>query len=195
MRKLGLIVILSFVLLSVYSFTANRSESFVNKVNWLTWEEAMDLSQIEQKKIVVAIYTDWCGWCKKMDQTTFNKDHLAKYINDNFYAVHFDAERREPIDFKGETYSYVNPANAKRGYHEFASAMTMGRMSYPSTVFFDENLELIQPIPGYQDALTFEMIVTYFGDNKYQKTPWEKYEKNYVPMKISNSAQFISDDD
>ena len=89
-------------------------------------------------------------------------------------------------------YEYVNPSGGKRGYHEFASVMTMGRMSYPSTVFFDENLELIQPIPGFQDDQTFEMIITYFGDDYYKKVPWEKYEKTYVPL---NNAQFISDDD
>ena len=192
MRKLGLLILISFVLLSVYSFTTDRSDSFTNKVNWLTWEEAMDLSQVEQRKVVVAVYTSWCGWCKKMDKTTYNKTRIANYINNNFYAVRFDAEQREPIEFQGKVYKYVNPSNGKRGYHEFASAMTMGRMSYPSTVFFDEKLDLIQPIPGFQDDQTFEMILTYFGDDYYKKVPWEKYEKTYVPL---NNAQFISDDD
>ena len=190
MRKLGISIIVSLVLLSVYSFTTNRENSYVNKVNWMTWEQAVEMSKIEKRKIVVAVYTDWCGWCKKMDKTTYNNAYLASYINDNFYAVHFDAEQKEPIEFQGKVYKYVNPANGKRGYHEFASAMTMGRMSYPSTIFFDENLGLIQPIPGYQDTQTFEMILTYFGDDFYKKVPWDQYEKTYVPM---NKPQFISD--
>ncbi len=191
MRKLGLSLILSLVLLSVYSFTTNRSKSYLNKVNWLTWKEAVEMSKIEKKKVVVAVYTSWCGWCKKMDQNTYNKAHIADYMNNNFYAVHFDAEQKEPIEFQGKVYKYVNPANGKRGYHEFASELTMGRMSYPSTVFFNENLEIIQPIPGFQDGPTFEMIITYFGDDYYKKVPWEKYEKTYIPMQ--DKPQFISD--
>ncbi len=189
MRKLVLFLIVSLVLLSVYSFTTNRENNY-NKVNWMTWEQAVEMSKIEKKKIVVAVYTSWCGWCKKMDKTTFNKAHIATYLNDNFYAVHFDAEQKESIEFQGKVYKYVSPSNGKRGYHEFASAMTMGRMSYPSTIFFDENIDLIQPIPGYQDIPTFEMIMTYFGDDYYKKVPWDQYEKTYVPM---NVPQFISD--
>ena len=150
----------------------------------------MKKSKVEKKKIIVAVYTTWCGWCKKMDKTTYNKTHISDYINDNFYAVHFDAEQKESIEFQGKVYKYVSPSNGKRGYHEFASAMTMGRMSYPSTVFFDENLDLIQPISGFQDDLTFEMIITYFGENHFKKVPWEKYERTYIPMK---TAHFISD--
>lgn len=190
MRKLGLFVLISFVLVSVYSFTIDRSEFAFEDVNWLTWEQAMDLSKTKKKKIVVKIYTNWCGWCKKMDKTTFDKNFIASYLNDNFYAVQFDAEQKEPIEFQGKVYKYINPVNGKRGYHEFASFLTMGRMSYPTTAFFNENLDLIQPISGYQDAETFEMIATYFGDDFYKKVPWETYEKTYVPM---NKAHFTSD--
>ena len=188
MRKLGLSFIVCLVLFSVYSFVPNRSETNVNKINWLTWEHAMELSELEQKKIVVAIYTNWCAWCKKMDKTTFNQDHIADYVNENFYAVHFDAEQKEPIEFKGKVYNYVSPSNGKRGYHEFASAMTMGQMSYPTTVFFDEKVDLIQPIPGFQDTPTFEMIITYFGDNHYKKVPWDKYEKTFVSTNFPQIA-------
>ncbi len=177
--------------MSIYSFTTDRSNIYVNDVNWLTWEQAMEKSKVDKKKILVAVYTKWCGWCKKMDKTTYNNPNISSYINENFYAVHFDAEQKEPIEFQGKVYEYVSPSNRKRGYHEFASAITMGRMSYPSTIFFDENMDLIQPISGFQDDLTFEMIITYFGDNYFLKVPWEKYERTYIPM--PPQVQFISD--
>jgi thioredoxin-related protein len=46
----------------------------------------------------------------------------------------------------------------------------------------DEGLEVIQAIPGYRDANEFEMIMTYFGENQYQKVPWETYQANYKPL-------------
>lgn len=190
MRKLGLYILISSILLSVYSFTFYYPVKDPGDVTWLTWDQAVEKTKVEKKKIMIQIYTKWCPWCKQMDKTTFDKSHIADYLNEKFYTVKFNAEQKEPIEFQGKVYKYVSPGNGKRGYHEFASFLTMGRMSYPSTVFFDENLNSIQPIPGYQDAQTFEMIATYFGDDFYKKVPWETYEKTYVPI---NKAQFTSD--
>ena len=41
-------------------------------VKWLTIEQAQELNKKKPRKIFVDVYTDWCGWCKKMDKTTFN---------------------------------------------------------------------------------------------------------------------------
>ena len=188
MRKLGLMIILSALLFSLYSFTSKAH--YANKVNWMSWEQAMELSKFQKKKIVVAIYTPWCGWCKKMEKTTFSSPQIANYLNDNFYTVRFDAEQKEPVTFNGKVYKYIKPSNGKRGYHEFASALIMGRMSYPTTVFLDENLKIIQPISGYQPIDKFEMIATYFGGDYYKRTPWDKYEKSYIPI---SKPQLISD--
>ena len=177
MRKLLLPLILATLILSTFSFTVDRNSE---KVNWLTWEQAMEKSKVKKKKILVFVQTSWCGWCKRMMKTTFNQPYLARYINNNFYAVSFDAEQKEPIKYKGKVYKFVK--HGKRGYHEFAATLTMGRLTYPTTVFFDENAEIIQPIPGYQELPVFEMIATYFGGEYYRSIPWDKYEKEYTPM-------------
>lgn len=150
------------------------------KINWLSWDEALKLHKEEKKKIFVDVYTNWCGWCKKMDAATFQKEHIAEYINENYYAVKFNAEQKEDIIFRGKTYKFVN--QGRRGYHELAAQVTKGRLSYPTIVFLDENLNVIQPIPGFQDPRSFEMIMTYFAGNYFQNTPWRKYTQTYVSM-------------
>jgi len=151
------------------------------KIEWLTWEEALAKNEKEPRKIVVDVYTDWCGWCKRMDKATFQKDHIAQYVNDKYYAVKFDAETKEDIEFNGKTFKYVK--NGMRGYHELAAEITRGRLSYPTVVFLDEKLDIIQPIPGFKAPDEFEKIMTYFGENEHVKTPWEVYQKNYKPLK------------
>ena len=148
-----------------------------NKIKWLTWEEAMEKSKVEKKKIFIDIYTEWCGWCKKMDKSTFADNDVAKYINENYYPVKFDAEMTSPVTLKGTEYKFVK--SGARGYHELAAYLLQGRMSYPSMVFLDEELNLIQAIPGYQDKSTFEMIITYFGNNSHKSVPWNKYMNLY----------------
>ncbi len=148
------------------------------EVNWLTWEEALELNKTERRKIIVDVGTSWCTWCKKMDARTYKRENIAKVINENFYAVRFDAETKEEIIFNNKLYSYVS-SFGKKGYHELAEEIMNGRMSYPTTVFIDENLEVIQPIPGFQGPSTFKMIMAYFYGDHYMKTPWHKFEQEY----------------
>lgn len=148
-----------------------------NRIKWMSWEDALAANKLEPRKLVVDIYTEWCSWCKKMDAATFQKDHIAKYVNNNYYAVKFDAETREDITYNGKVYKYVS--NGKRGYHELALSITQGKLSYPTVTFIDENLDVIQPIGGFQDPKNFEMIMTYFAGDHHKSTPWKAYSRNY----------------
>ncbi len=156
--------------------------SGIAQIKWLTWEEAMEKSRTEKKKIVVDIYTDWCGWCKKMDKTTFSDDRIVKYINKYYYPVKLDAEQKNEILFNGQTYQYTKYGN--RGYHQLATMLLNGKMSFPSFVFLDENFTLIQAIPGYQDEINFLMISSYFGKNAHKTTPWQKYSADFKAEEV-----------
>ncbi len=145
------------------------------KVQWLTWEEALNRSKVEKRKFFVDVYTDWCGWCKKMDVSTFQNPDIAEYINKHYYPIKFNAEQREDINLKDKVYKFVR--NGKRGYHELAVEITYGRLSYPTIVVLDENAEVIQPIPGYKDPEMMGKIISYFAEDHFKKTPWNKYTK------------------
>jgi thioredoxin-related protein len=160
--------------------TCKRVTQPVQEIQWLTWEQAVELHQKEPRKIILDVYTDWCGWCKRMEQNTFGHELISSYINEHFYAVKFNAERQEDILFRGIAYKYVS--TGKRGYHEFAAKITQGRLSYPSTVFLNEQLEIIQSIPGYREPHEFEVILTYFARDQHLQTPWETYQRSYVPL-------------
>ncbi|MGI9545746.1 MAG: thioredoxin family protein [Flavobacteriaceae bacterium] len=161
-------IFLVFIGLSSYHLEAQE-------VNWLSLNEAMNLAQTEDspKKIFIDVYTDWCGWCKKMDKDTFQNAEVALYMRENFYMVKLDGEGKEPIEFRGKTYNYV--PSGKRGYHELAAALLKGRLSYPTVVFMDEDLNLLTPVPGYQKPKPFLNIARYFGDDIYKEKDWQTY--------------------
>ena len=162
--------IFTFLLFGLHSYTAVAQE-----INWLSWEQAVTMSQSDEnpKKIFIDVYTDWCGWCKKMDKDTFQNPEVALYMNQNFYMVKLDGEGKEPIEFRGKTYKYV--PSGRRGYHELAAALLNGRLSYPTVVFMDEDLNLLSPVPGYQKPAPFLNIARYFGDNIYKEKDWQTY--------------------
>lgn len=119
-------------------------------IDWITWEEAIEANKKNPKKIVIDVYTDWCGWCKRMDATTFKDPKVAAYIAENFYAVKFNAEQREDIVYDGRTFAYKR--NGKRGVHELAASLLDNRLSYPSVVYFNGEMERIMISAGFKDS-------------------------------------------
>ena len=147
-------------------------------IKWMTIEEALEKSKTEKRKIYIDVYTDWCGWCKHMDSTTFKDQSVVNYINEKYYAVKFNAEQGSDINYKGKNYKFTKQQGG-RGHHELAALWLNNRLSYPTSVVLNEDQDLIQPIPGFQDANKMDAILHYFGTDNHKKTPWEKYERNY----------------
>ncbi|MFT4062867.1 MAG: DUF255 domain-containing protein, partial [Edaphocola sp.] len=114
------------------------------EINWLTFEEAEALMKKEPRKVIVDVYTSWCGWCKVMDKKTYGNDSVIDYINKYYYAVKFDAEQKTPVMFKGKKWEY----SAQYKANTLALDLLQGRLSYPTTVFLNEKLENSGPVPG-----------------------------------------------
>lgn len=150
-----------------------------DKINWISLEEVEQQLQKEPRKILVKIYQDNCAWCKRMDEETFNKSFIAEYINEHFYAVALDAQSTDEIIFREKSYKYVR--NGKRGHHELAAELTKGNLSYPSVVFLDEKLEVLQSVSGYKNHTLFQQIMAYYGKNYHKKVPWSSFRNTIVP--------------
>ena len=147
------------------------------KIKWMTFEEAVKLNETAPKKIFIDVFTDWCGWCKRMDQTTFLDKDVVAYMNENYYAVKFDAETSDTIVFGGYTFINEGGVNGRRGTHQLAAALLQGRMSYPSYVFMNEKNQLLTVAPGYMEAKDFLPVLMYFGTNSYLKQTFKDYIK------------------
>jgi len=145
-------------------------------INWMTWEEAVEANKENPKKIFVDVYTNWCGWCKKMDKSTFMDDKIIEELNDNFYAVKFDAEQKQPISFNGNEFKFVNAG--RRGYHQLAYALLDGRMGYPAFVFLNETFERIMLSPGYKQVDQLHKELTFASSEAYKEQSWEDFQKS-----------------
>jgi thioredoxin-related protein len=113
-----------------------------------------------------------------MDASTFVNPVIVKYMNDNFYAVKFNAERKDTINFNGKSYYNSNPAGT-RSSHQLAQELMAGRMSYPSFLFLDEDAKKITTLPGYRKAPEFEAVLNYIGSNAYKTQKWEEFSPTF----------------
>jgi thioredoxin-related protein len=123
------------------------------------------------------VYTDWCGWCKRMDAVTFTNPVIAAYLNDNYYAVKLNAERKDTVIFHGTPFVNLY-SKMPRGAHQIASFFLNGSLSYPSIVFLDENLNSIVLIQSYMEPIGLEPILSYLAHP--QTVSWEEYQKTFV---------------
>jgi len=123
-------------------------------LKWYSIEQLEKLQANEPKKVIVDVYTNWCRWCKVMDQKTFTDATLIEYLNENYYMVKFNAEIKTDVTFKGKKYNYIS--KGRGGYNTLAAELVKGRLSYPSFVVLDEGLNHLKITQGYKNAPQFK---------------------------------------
>ena len=86
-------------LISLFIFYSNSAQ----QINWISIEKLKNYKKVP-KNIIMDIYTDWCGPCKLMDLNTFQNPYVVNFVNNNFYAVKFNAEGPNKIKFREESF-------------------------------------------------------------------------------------------
>ncbi len=147
------------------------------EINWIKVDELEAAQARESRKVMIDVYTKWCGPCKMMMRNTFTNPDVISYINANYYAVKFDAEGPDPVEFKGKTFSnptYVPNRPGRNGVHELSRAFQV--RAYPTIVYLDEELEMIAPISGYKSPQQLELYLKFFKDAWAPGTTQEQWD-------------------
>lgn len=149
------------------------------QVKWMNFTDALAQQKIAPKKIMVDFYTDWCKPCKEMDVKTYGNPDIANFINENYYAVRFEADGLEEVEYLGRKFpkpTYVKN-NPKRILNSFTRFMNVS--SVPATVFLDEEANPITNINGYLTANELEVYLKMISNDDYKKIKtkedWEIY--------------------
>lgn len=160
---------------------ANRPKDNT-KVHWMTWEEVQLAQEVEPRKVFVDVYTEWCGPCKLLNKNTFTNPVIIASLNNQYYPVKFNAQHEGPITFKGQVlqnpdYDPVKGQRRRNGVHELARGMQV--RAYPTLVFMNENLEMIQGVPGYKTPQQLEPMLSYLGSNAPNEQPYDQWMASF----------------
>ena len=180
-------ILLSIIAVSFLITTANAQ-----KINWITMNEALALQQKNPKKIMVDVYTNWCGPCKMLDKQTFQNEDVANYINENFYAVKFNGEGNESLTYKEN--EFTNPdynaskAKTRNSSHQFADYLDL--RGYPTIAFFDEESNFIYPLTGFYKPNELEFYLKLFIKDKHKEIKTkEEFQEYYNAFKPEFKAK------
>lgn len=153
------------------------------QVKWMTLDEAIQAQKTHPKKIVIDFYADWCGPCKTMDKNTYGNPVISEILNNDYYAVKFDAEGKDEISLYGRTFSNPNYQSKRRknSMHELTTYLNV--VAVPSIVFLDENSNPITILQGALTAQELEPYLPFFASDTYKKVKtrekWEQYQKKF----------------
>lgn len=155
------------VFITVFVLIANSGLLFAQT----SFEDVLKKASAENKRIVIDVYTDWCGWCKKMDAEAYSNSEVKKLLEDNFVLYKLDAEGKNKVTYNGKQYTEEELSY----YFEV--------FSFPTTVFLEPDGKLInfsydnypmKNVPGYIKTDEFKKLLIYFKDGKYKDTDLSK---------------------
>jgi thioredoxin-related protein len=137
----------------------------VNK--WIGFNEGIALARKQERPVVIDFYTSWCKWCKVMDEQTFSKPEVARYLADRFVSIRINAESRgEQLTYDGTTFT---PVELTRRF---------GVTGFPSLAYLDRDGKLITVMPGFVPPETFLPLLRYIDRECYkQQMTFEEFLK------------------
>ncbi len=152
-----------FLFVLFFSFVSSSFAGGGNGIKWHSFDEGLAKAQKEGKFLLVDFYTDWCKWCKVMDEKTYSDAGVQKIMRDMFVPVRLNPEKPGTVHFMGQEYQN----------NQFAKAA--GVTGYPSTGLFTPKGEFITIITGYLDIPKFNGMVSYLKEGYYKKISYDDY--------------------
>lgn len=138
------------LLLSVVTLFATSFKT-AEEIKWVDFNKGYDLAKKKNKIMLVDVYTDWCGWCKRMDRDAYAKPRVSDLVNKDFIAIKFNPEITGVMyTFEGKSYTG----------EQLAGAISNHQISgYPTTVFIFPKAKKSEVVVGYKNEEQMAIVL------------------------------------
>jgi thioredoxin-related protein len=156
-------ILSAFILLGLFSLGLSENTDG-GDVDWKEFNRGVELAKKDKKYIIIDFYTDWCGWCKKMDNLTYSDHDVQRLLSAHYISIKVNAEdEKQSLVFDGKTFTYP----------EFTQYL--GINGFPTTVFLDPDGKAITKVPGFIEKEKMSKILKYFSSESYKKQTFDEY--------------------
>ena len=139
-------------------------------VAWRGWDRGLEEARGSGRPVLVDVYTDWCGYCRRMEADVYSRPEIREYLKRRFVAVKLDAEASDPARYEG------------RAFTSRSLAARFGVSGYPTTIFLRPAGEHLVNVPGYVDAERFLQVLHYIGDGHMDRgVTFQDFTKQSAP--------------
>jgi thioredoxin-related protein len=150
-------------LLGVFAATASHAAG----PEWRGWDDGLQQAGAQKRPVVVDVYTNWCGWCRRMHKDVYDKPEIAEYLRKHYVTVRLNAEATDPASYEGK----------KTNSQGIAQRFRVS--GYPTTVFLRSNGEHMANVPGYVAADKFMLLLRYVAEGYADRNvPFTEFEKS-----------------
>ncbi len=119
---------------------------------WRSWDTGLREAGSSGRPVLVDVYTDWCGWCKRMDRDVYARADVQDYLARKFVTVKLNAESGDAAHYQGRTYT------------SRTLAARFGVTGYPTTLFLGAKGAHLGNVPGYSAPQDFLLLLRFIGD-------------------------------
>lgn len=155
---------LAFVLLTLPFFgvaagaTKPAPEKSLQSVQWVALEEGLRTAGTSGKHVFVTVYTDWCGYCRKLNTVTFRSRPVLTELEKNFQSVRINAEGGGAVVWKGKKMSERDVAGKAWGVSGF-----------PTLLFLNPAGDIIGSFSSYADPELMVQLLTYISSGARER--------------------------
>lgn len=130
------------------------------QLNLRKFEEIDNLQNVEKRKVIVLLHTDWCKFCAAFQSKTLKNEAIITLLNEKFYFIDFNAEEKKTITFNNQKFQF-QPSGTNSGTHELAIQLATinGKINYPTLCFLNENNEIIFQHNGFLNTKDFKLLL------------------------------------
>ena len=164
------------ITLLIYGFSGSAAVSSGEEaeqdndiLKWLSYDQALTKSKIENIPTLIYFYSDNCGWCRKLEDETFKNQEVKELMNRDFAIVKINSNSSNiVVSDKGE----ITEKQLSQDFYQVRAN--------PTIWFLNSNEERIAPLPGYAPAEDFISVLHYIRGGYYRDYTFPEYIEEFI---------------